>query len=258
MVDMTWPENLFDLVFMPHRDEQLDRLANLAEPEDWDYRNTPSEYEKPVLYGYLRNTYQRLAEEEKITVADDGQSIVFNTGLVTPSQEPIFAYCTHNHLPDRNEPWHFHAWRRKGEYDLTRFSSLPTIARYFEDASALVFDTRKELRVNVEHIVKDHKDRFPEPYRNIDDHQVQTFLKGAIDNAKERVKRNYKTAVPQHYHGRIQLLLPICISNPSTADLALVVSSHGAFYRASTCLTLDMAYNNARLLARPDKDWLQP
>ena len=28
--------------------------------------------------------------------------------------------------------------------------------------------------------------------------------------------------------------------------------------RRSTVLTLDMAYNNARLLARPDNEWLQP
>jgi hypothetical protein len=40
--------------------------------------------------------------------------------------------------------------------------------------------------------------------------------------------------------------------------MALVVEDFDAFYRASTCLTLDMAYNNARQLARPDKDWLQP
>jgi hypothetical protein len=42
------------------------------------------------------------------------------------------------------------------------------------------------------------------------------------------------------------------------ADLALVVERFDGFYRAATCLTLDMAYNNARQLARPDKDWLQP
>ena len=40
--------------------------------------------------------------------------------------------------------------------------------------------------------------------------------------------------------------------------MALVVEDSGGFYRASTCLTLDIAYNNARQLARPDKDWLQP
>ena len=92
----------------------------------------------------------------------------------------------------------------------------------------------------------------------MDDYALQTFLKGALDNARERVRRNYKTAIPQYYKGRIQILLPLCISNPVAADLAMVVEDHSAFYRASTCLTLDMAYNNARQLARPDRDWLKP
>jgi hypothetical protein len=58
----------------------------------------------------------------------------------------------------------------------------------------------------------------------------------------------------------VQLLLPICLENPARADLALVVAKNeaGNAYRGSTVLTLDMAYNNARLLARPDTEWLQP
>ena len=56
----------------------------------------------------------------------------------------------------------------------------------------------------------------------------------------------------------IQLLLPLCLSDPQRADLALVIDSQGEFYRAATCLTLDMAYNNARRLVKPDRDWLQP
>ena len=63
---------------------------------------------------------------------------------------------------------------------------------------------------------------------------------------------------PQYYKGQVQLLLPLCFDNPQRADLALVVERHQTFYRATTCLTLDMAYNNARQLARPDRDWLQP
>ena len=46
------------------------------------------------------------------------------------------------------------------------------------------------------------------------------------------------------------------MTNPAVADLALAVSREGNVYMASTCLTLDMAYNNARLLARPDSEWL--
>jgi hypothetical protein len=62
----------------------------------------------------------------------------------------------------------------------------------------------------------------------------------------------------KYYKGGIQLLLPLCIGNPQAGDLALVVENHDQLYRAATCLTLDMAYNNARQLARPDRDWLQP
>jgi hypothetical protein len=141
---------------------------------------------------------------------------------------------------------------------MIRFSQLPEMAHYFDDPACLVMDSRKELRANIEHIITDNKERFPEPYSNMDDYALQTFLKGAIDNARERTKRNYKTAIPQYYRGRTQLLLPLCITKPNTADLALVVDDHGTFYRASTCITLDMAYNNARQLARPDRDWLQP
>jgi hypothetical protein len=90
------------------------------------------------------------------------------------------------------------------------------------------------------------------------DFALQTVLKGAIDNAKERVRRSYKAAIPQYYKSQVQLLLPLCLSNAQVADLALVVERHSTFYRASTCLSLDMAYNNARQIARPDRDWLQP
>lgn len=48
------------------------------------------------------------------------------------------------------------------------------------------------------------------------------------------------------------------MTNRSKADLALVIYRQNEVYLASTCLNLDMAYNNARLLARPDSDWLEP
>lgn len=255
---MTWPDDLFELVFFPRRDQRLDELADMAEPEEWNYRHTKCDYNKPVLFNYLRYTYRRLVEEDKIVVADDGSCICFNTGLVTPNQEPLFLYANTNHLSDRKERWHFQAWRRKGEHDLTQFDHLPEMAHYFEDPTSLIFDWRKELRVNVDHVIADNKDRFPHPFASMPEYQLQTWLKGAIDNAKERVRRNYKTAVPQYYQGKIQLLLPLCLTRADVADLALVAQDEGTFYRVSTCLTLDMAYNNARQLARPDRDWLEP
>ena len=253
-----WPERLFDLIYFPVMEEKLDELAEIAEPEDWEYQHTPTEHHKPVLFNYLQYTYTRLSEEDKIEISSDGQSLAFNTGLVTSTQEPIFASCSTNRNLEAQQNCYFVGWRRKGDHDLTRFASLPEMAHYFENPAHLVLDLKKDLRINVEHIVADNKDRFPAPYKEMEDYALQTFLKGAIDNAKERVRRNYKTAIPQYYKGNIQLLLPLCLGNPSAADLAIVVVNHGDFYRASTCLTLDMAYNNARQLARPDRDWLVP
>ena len=101
------------------------------------------------------------------------------------------------------------------------------------------------------------EERFPDPFSTMDTHALQMIVRGAVDNAKERVRRNYKAAVPQFHRGKVQLLLPLCLSDPRVADLAILLARHEGVYRAATCLTLDMAYN-ARLLARPDRDWLQP
>lgn len=254
---MAWPEDLFDFAFVPEVDEQLGKLVQLAEQEDWAYHYASSDHPYPILYNYVRYTYRKVGEENKIALSEDGQFACFNTGLVTPNQEAIFASFETNRR-EGAQPWFFKGWFRKGQWELNKFPELPDLPSYFDDPSCLVLDTRRDFRVNVEHIIEDSKERFPEPYRSMDNFGLQTFLKGAIDNAKERVRRNYKTAIPQYYKGQVQLLLPLCFSNPQRADLALVVERHSTFYRASTCLTLDMAYNNARQLTKPDRDWLQP
>jgi hypothetical protein len=133
------------------------------------------------------------------------------------------------------------------------------MAHYFDDPGLLFLDMRLDIRINYDHILTETpKERFPAPYKTMDSFALKTVLRGSIDTAMVRVRRNYKAAIPQYYQRKIQLLLPICLANPQVADLALVVENHKTFYRATTCLTLDMAYNNARQIARPDRDWLQP
>ena len=252
-----FPNELFDFAFFPFREDALNDLAGMAEDESWDYENTPSPNAHPILFNYLKYTYKRLSEEGKISLSRDGAFACWNTGLVTSAQEPIYGSFKTNRNPDR-EPWVFDSWNRKGEWKLNAFDLLPDMAHYFDDPSQLVLDTRLDFRVNVEHIIEDNRERFPEQYKSMPDFQMAIFLNGAIESARSRVRRNYKAAIPQYYNGKVQLLLPLCISDPRLADLALVVERFANFYRASTCLTVDMAYNNARQLARPDKDWLRP
>ena len=69
-------------------------------------------------------------------------------------------------------------------------------------------------------------------------------------------QRSYRIAVPQYHHGLIQLLLPLYLRNPDRPDLALTLERHGAWYRAATVLYPDWAFRHARLLSRPNSEWL--
>jgi hypothetical protein len=249
---------LFRFAIIPNMSDQLPRLVALAEREDWNYRHAESPHPYPILFNYLHHTFDRLSEEDKIAVSRDGEHACWNSGLVTIHQEPIYLLIDRNLFDNDDRPWHFRDFYRKGEHHLNYFEALPDMAHYFDDPTCLVLDTRYDLRPNIEHVIAENRERFPDQYQAMSDYQLQTVVRGAIENAKERVRRNYKAAVPQFYRGRVQLLLPLCLETPTRADLALVVEKFEGFYRASTCLTLDMAYNNARQLARPDTDWLQP
>lgn len=253
-----FPSDFYEFGFMPKFDENIEYLKCLAESEDWEYQNTPVNHSHPILRNYIKYTYQRIAEEKKISVTADEEFCCWNTGLITASQEPIFILFEKNKLTNSKPYWHFWKFCRKGEWELNKFSSIPDMAHYFDDPSVLVYDSRKELRVNAEHIIADNLARFPSTLQSMNAFGLQNLVKGAIDSAVERARRNYKTAIPQYYQGSIQLLLPISLLDPQKADLALVVERFTDFYRGSTCLTLDMAYNNARQLARPDRDWLVP
>lgn len=253
-----WPDELFDFAYIPEVDERLAALSALSDTEEWSYKHTPSDHPYPILFNFVRFTYRRLADENKLSLSENGQYCCFNSALVTSNQEAIYASFEANRNQNA-QLWFFKGWYRRGQWELNSFPELPELPHYFDDPACLVFDHRRDFRVNIEHIISDTpRERFPDPYRTMEDYALQTVLKGAIENAQERVRRNYKTAIPQYYGGRVQLLLPLCLSDPARADLALVVEPYSTFYRAPTCLTLDMAYNNARQLARPDRDWLEP
>ena len=115
------------------------------------------------------------------------------------------------------------------------------------------------MEVNYDHLFQDNQDRLPEVLRDSKTLAISA-IQGSIGLLKEKIIRNYKIAIPHWYKGRIQLLLPLNLTSDSEADLALVAEkdSTGNIYRIVTALTMDMAYMDARLITRPDRDWLNP
>lgn len=246
---------------LPTLDGKLEVLAGLAQPENWGYRHTPTHHKFPVLRSYIFYTFARVESEGKIAYAigEHGRQFAcFNTGLATPRQEAIFGLFSATATSSAQRPqWCLESFAKESDRALTHFGERPDLASYFTKPEELLYDTNVTLVVDIDHVIGDNHDRFPDEMQG-NEFALRSVLDGAIAAAKRRVRRNYKTAIPQFYRGRLQLLLPLCLVRPERADLALVVGRENQVYRASTVLTLDMAYNNARLVARPDTEWLDP
>jgi cold shock CspA family protein len=239
-------------------------LASIAEDENWDYRFTATKQSLPVLRRYLRHTFLRLSETGKVVEAErDGERwAAYNTGLVNSLQNEIIALLRGH--PEHSDRYQFVRFAVEGDRQLlTLFGGeQPSIARYFDDPSQLLYNDQLPLFIAIDH-VDERSSRAPAELQG-----NQFGFLSAINAQKEavarRAARNYKTAIPHFYrpHGRgsgqLQLLLPLCLVKPDRVDLALAVERIENTYRGNTVLTLDMAYTNARLLTRPDTEWLRP
>lgn len=131
----------------------------------------------------------------------------------------------------------------------------------FED-----FCKQKNIR-NEQNILKEYLEQYPEQKKNAF-RLVKEQLEIAVNNAKKRCEWNYKTAIPIYYprNNSISLLLPLFLKDYKDykkPDAALVIQKFtddkkNISYQGQTILTLDMAYQDARLICRPDSDWLSP
>ncbi len=178
------------------------------------------------------------------------------------------------------------------------FDPLPEPASYFNDNFDMLLDTSKDIHVDYDHVIIDgvRRGRFPHEFlsRHIPKgfswqdiskmhmNQKQLFyteLSAAIDSdvqcmrairnrvedakslAEKRTRWNFKTAIPQYYPrlDAMSLLLPLALVNDEEVDIALVVTRNpSGSYQGRTVLPLDWSYQNARLVCRPDSDWLVP
>lgn len=257
------------------------------------YRKLPSARDLPVLHDYIRFTFQRCFEQNRVAQGDD--VACFNTGLLTPNHEQIFGYFRRlrdNRFEDFHGEWFLHSWAIESSHHLGDFTVLPSMASYWESADDIVFKPSFEVSPQVDHIIVENLERFPAVFggsvgedgvpaslqargddddldlgsgdlspadREVPEHvlfMLRNLLDGAISRSVRLCKRSYRVAVPQFYAGRIQLLLPLYLRGASDVDLALTLERVGDRYRAATVLLPDWAYTHARLLSRPNSEWL--
>lgn len=170
-----------------------------------------------------------------------------------------------------------------------RETELPQVVRYFMRREDVVFDATLDIALNDDHIyvaglTRGRLPSFVEKYEKLRNAtpngsgsvdntaemdaligEIQDGFLSAIRRAKLMSERNYKLAVPMYYQEADQIcfLLPIYLNNKNNDNLpecALVLSLDKSedhpHYRGETILTLDMAYQDARQIAKPDIFWL--
>lgn len=253
---------LFSFAYFSNYQISINYLASMTPTESWDFSGSRIN-NFAILKNYLEYTFKKTKEEKIITYTADNKFTCFNTGLVTSNLEEIYALFEENNttFPD-SSPFFFRAFLKESDGQLLSIFSgiLPKRSNYFNCPEELIFNPNCSIIPDLDHIITDNIDRFPPHLKSAGDSEIRRQLMGAIDEVKKQVKTNYKIAVPQYYRNKIQLLLPLCLTAGSpNPDLALVIYKVNATtYCARTCLTLQMAYTNARLIVRPQSEWLKP
>lgn len=217
-------------------------LANLAMEEKWSNETYP---DNGMLKNYLTHTYNKIKSDNSLVSTQE--YALFNTGLFTKYYEPIYAYTT----DEKNVTFYT-------EYDLGNLNieKHPDRANYFTQPELLIFDWHYKINIQYKHILEDEENRKRLPLFVQESDIAESILEGVVNKSIKMVMANYKLAIPQYFNNKIQLLIPLFFTNKGSADLALVITKTGNYYQGHTCITLDMAYNNARLIAKPESNWL--
>jgi hypothetical protein len=184
---------------------------------------------------------------------------------------------------------------KAGKILASNFNPLPDRSQFFNNPTELIYDfSAPEPQMNWNHIILDNVSRLPIEFleenkptgfllrdttimstieKNNYFESLSTAIEGdskkfrAIKNrfadglslALKRVQWNFKTAIPMYYpfNNKMSLLLPLSLIDDEIIDLALVTEkTQSGSYLGHTILPLSWAYNNARLITRPDSDWL--
>lgn len=265
---MTIQTELFSFAFIPAWLDQLDSLAQTCLPEPWSFRNPSVQTQNadtPILERYIKAVFRKQAIEYMNAAnpyeADRvfhvrNETACFNTGLLNKQYKGVYMCFERNKRKDSLIDWYFRGWADESSPLLRYIEPLPFRPSFASLEYGLNFCPEWEIRVNVDHILGDTENisRLPELIR--DAWNLPLLLETAVELGRRKAIVVPSVVVPQVYQGRLQYLLPIHLTNRIRPDLAMALSAMDGYYLGHTCLTLDMAYLNARLYARPTAPWL--
>jgi hypothetical protein len=247
---------------------RLESLSQLAEHENWNSKNS---IVPDRLFNYVTKTFEFCHDNNLLLYNEDQDKLVFNTGLMTPLGEDIYGYFIKNEDPpshiENPKKFKFISFLRASDRLVTNnFNEKPLLAKYTDNPIDYIFDVEKDMDFNATHIFQDHwdledgdYDRFTSELRALGKEVAKALINDAASTAIKRIKRNHRLVVPQYYNNQIMYLIPLIVNLPNDkiTVLALAVEkTQTDTYRVNTIFDLDMAYTKARLVMKPESNWL--
>ena len=234
---------------------------------------------KNRLSFYVKSLLEKIACEQGrnesvkgngYTLSESREKCIFNTGLIDIYNNDVYLIDLNNNEPDFFKKEIIMAGSKASAtahgFNKADVLSMPKPIKFYSDKKDLVFDgciEEFDLEDNskLNHIIQERRSRFPLGCQTIPSDVLCEKVKSAVSKAVRLSERDYRYIVPMYnlkLH-RIQYLMPLHLetSIEDSPELVIVVGENNGFYCVYTILTTDDAYDNARLLCRPDSNWLR-
>lgn len=249
-----------------------DLYNSLLDKENWKANNGKPllEYIKGLI-ACVENYKKRYRKGTNgFAMSENGKKLLVNTGLID-------TYGNFIYVIDHTASTAFGQFKKKvltiaksksslldEGFSLETVKSLPKKFKFVEDKKELIFDsTIDEFDLidteHLNHIINERRSRFPKKYANENCKNLADKIKISIEQAIELQEADYKYIVPMYNltTQEIEFLIPLHLDTTygQKPELCIIIARKNNLWKIFTIISADLAYCNARLIAKVNKVW---
>lgn len=202
--------------------------------------------------------------------SSDFKNLLINTGLIDTYGNFIYLIIQSNTLELQDINTVCRVMHSKSEllhygFDREEIKQLPEKFNFVSDVSELIFsasledfDLDDESHFN--HIINERIHRFPKEYQSNGQRNICDKIKSSVEHAIKISKVDYRYIVPKYdiASKSIQFIVPLYLDSTygQRPELTLVVAKRDGIWKVFTVLSVEDAYDNARLVSNPSNMWM--
>ncbi|WP_458401558.1 DUF3825 domain-containing protein [Candidatus Avelusimicrobium sp.] len=253
----------------------LEILRQTAQEETWSLPN--ERLSSKILRNYLDNLWRLCQEKNQLLYSANKDYVLFDTNLFHRTfLIPIYIVAKVEYGSVYTDAEVItNGWKQLSKFGFDKQTYKDWVQQqkagprfYKNSREELLFNPAWEVDVHSDgkltHILQERQERFFKHNPKLQDMEpfaLQALFEKAIEISTDIAKRNYKFIAPQYrwQTREIQFLMPLFLLKKSLPDAVLVLSAmpKDQTYFPETILELQDAYQNARLIARPEDLWLR-